>query len=96
MSAKTNWFARRFPVGDPRKGLAPVRWQGLAVAGGFMVGMLVSALAWFALAANGRMALGVAVFVVGAALSGAAFILIARRTADVTRTVQDYRTGQAS
>jgi nitrate reductase gamma subunit len=89
------WFARRFPVGDPRNGLAPVHWKGFAVALGFVAGMLASAGAGTALAANGLVAAGIAVFAAGAAASGGAFIVIARRTADMTRTTQDYRAGRA-
>jgi hypothetical protein len=95
MTDRTYWFARRFPIGHPRKGLAPVAWQGYAVAGVFLSGMLFAGFAWLALAAVGLMLLGVAAFVLGAALSGAAFIGVARRTADLTHTVEDYRTGRA-
>lgn len=88
------WFARRFPVGHPRRGFAPIGWQGYAVAGMFLSGMVFAALAWLALAAVGLMLIGVAVFAFGAALAGAAFITVARRTADTERTVDDYRKGR--
>jgi hypothetical protein len=96
MTDRVYWFARRFPVGSPRQGIAPVAWQGYAVAGVFLSGMIFSALAWMALAAVGLMVVGIVAFVIGAALSGAAFVAIARKTADMTHTVEDYRTGRAS
>jgi hypothetical protein len=96
MIVRSYWFARRFPLSDARGSLAPVSWQGYAVAGVFLSGMIFSALAWMALAAIGLMVVGIAAFVLGAALSGAAFIAIARRTADMTHTVEDYRTGRVT
>ncbi len=94
MTQQVYWFARRFPVGHARKGLAPISWHGYALAGVFLSGMVFAALAWLALAAVGLMLIGIGVFVFGAALSGAAFIAVARRTADMTHTVEDYRAGR--
>lgn len=90
------WFARRYPINDPRNSVAPVCWQGYAVALGFVGGMMLSGVAFLVLATGGRPDLGIVAFCVGAIVSGALFIMVSRRAADMTRTVEDYRAERAS
>lgn len=85
------WFARRFPVGDPRNSMAPVHRRGWMVAGGFMAALGLGALGFFALALFGFLIAGILVFIAMALLGGFGFVLVAQWKGDRTRTVADYR-----
>ncbi len=90
------WFARRFPVGNPRNGIAPVSREGRLVALGFGVAMLVGGAIGAAVAMAGETVLGVATFAVIAGLAGGAFIAIAVKKSDRNHTVHDYWNGTVS
>lgn len=85
------WFARRFPVGNPRKAVAPVHWKGWALSIAYVTVLLAGGLAFAWLGAGGRLLEGVIVFVFAAAIGAGGFIAIAEAKSDKTRTVQDYR-----
>ena len=89
------WFARRFPVGDPRKAMAPVHWKGYLAAGMFVVALLIGALAFAWMGAHGQIVQGAAAFIVAAAVGTIWFITVAERTCDKTRTVADYQKERA-
>ncbi len=88
------WFARRFPIGNPRSGMAPVHWKGWAVIGLFLFAMVVgaSAFAWFAY--EGLMGQGVWTFVVLAAAGALFFLRMANHKGDHIHTVADYEKGK--
>ena len=88
------WFARRFPVGNPRNAVAPVTKEGRMVALGFVAAMLVGgAIGAVVMATGGNVVLGVATFAVIAGAAGFAFIAIAGKKTDRNHTVDDYRAG---
>ena len=87
------WFARRFPVGNPRNAIAPVSREGRLVALGFGVAMLVGGVIGAFIAMSGEAVLGVATFAVIAGLAGGAFITIAAKKGDRNHTVDDYKNG---
>jgi len=90
------WFARRFPVGDRRRAMAPVHWKGTAVALIYVAVLMLGgfAFAWFG--ASGRMVTGVIIFVVAAIFGAGLFISVAEAKCDRQRTVADYRKARAS
>ena len=85
------WFARRFPLGSHRSGLAPVHWKGWVCSLIFVVVMLVGAgfFAYFAM--RDEFPHGAAIFAVLAIVGGGWFILVAKANGDRIRTVEDYR-----
>ncbi|MGH6734706.1 MAG: hypothetical protein ACRECX_01300 [Methyloceanibacter sp.] len=85
------WFARRFPVGHPRKVMAPVSREGQLVVFAFVTVLIVAATVGLLLAANGAPVYGIAAFAVIALIAGAVFIALANRKCDHQRTVTDYR-----
>jgi hypothetical protein len=88
------WFARRFPIGSPRSGMAPVNWKGWAVVGVFILGMIAGGLAWGWFAHEGDMAKGVWTFIVIAAAGGLFFIRMANHKGDHVHTIADYEKGK--
>jgi hypothetical protein len=92
MSAQTEyWFARRFPVGSPRKALAPVHWKGWALSVAYVLVLAAGGFAFAWLGAGGRMVEGVIIFALAAAIGAGGYIAIAEAKSDKTRTVEDYR-----
>lgn len=89
--SKEYWFARRFPVGDPRNAFAPVHWKGFAVAGIFVAALVIGAIAFSWMAASGYLMQGAVVFITAAAVGGGWFITVATAKGDKTRTVADYQ-----
>ena len=89
------WFARRFPVGDRRRAMAPVHWKGTALALIYVAVLMLGgfAFAWFG--ASGRMVTGVAIFAVSAIVCAGFFISVAEAKCDKQRTVADYRKARA-
>jgi hypothetical protein len=85
------WFARRFPIGSPRAGLAPVHWKGYAVVAIYVVVLLAGALAFAWFGAHDNMMEGIAFFVLAAFLGGIFYITVARQKGDRVRTVADYK-----
>lgn len=91
------WFARRFPVGNPRNAMAPVTREGRMAFVRFVAGMLGGAIVWGLLAATGRtplVILGCAIFVAAAFGSGWWLIAMVVRHGDTKHTVDDYRSGR--
>jgi ABC-type Co2+ transport system permease subunit len=91
MTEHEYWFARRFPVGHARAGMAPVHWKGYAVVAIFVTVLVVGGVAFAYLGATDRMAEGVAVFVLAAFLGAMFYITVARQKGDRVRTIADYR-----
>lgn len=85
------WFARRFPVGDPRNAMAPVHWKGFAVAAAFGATLMIGALAFAWMGASGHLVQGIAVFAAAALVGGGWFVVVAQAKGDKTRTVADYK-----
>lgn len=85
------WFARRFPLEDRRKSMAPIHWKGWAVAAIFVAAMACGGLAFLTLAIAGSMLWGVTVFVIAAVIAATWFIVVAQAKGDHTRTIADYR-----
>ncbi len=85
------WFARRFPLGNPRKAMAPVHWKGWLLSFGFVLILTFGGFAFSWLGASGRMAEGVAIFVILAFIGGVSFVSMADAKCDKVRTVADYR-----
>lgn len=109
MAENRYWFARRFPVGNPRNAMSPVTPEGYRVAWTFvwcMVGgaaamiVLMGLAGWAAYATGfGPLSwvlgiLGIAAFV-GCAIYGARyFISEAQNRGDHQHTVDDYKAGR--
>lgn len=85
------WFARRFPVGDPRRAMAPVHWKGYVAAAIFVAALLIGALAFAWMGARGQIVQGAVAFIIAAAVGMVWFIGVAERTCDKARTVSDYQ-----
>lgn len=85
------WFARRYPLGNPRSSMAPVHWKGWAVSIAFVALLLggAGAFVWFSL--EGNMLEGAAMFGVLAFMAGAWFVLMTTANGDHVRTVADYK-----
>jgi hypothetical protein len=109
MAEQTYWFARRFPVGDRRNAMAPVRPEGFRVAWTFVWRMVGGAAAWhvlgglagWSLYASGPGpltwllgVLGPIVFVACAAYGGWYFVKVAQSRGDNQHTVDDYKAGR--
>ena len=88
------WFARRFPLSNPRQSMAPVHWKGWVVVLGFIACMLLGAgaFAWFA--AHFEFVKGIALFVLAAFVGGIWFISVARMRGDRIRSIRDYQGGK--
>lgn len=87
------WFARRFPLDDRRKSMAPVHWKGWLCAWIFVAGMAIGALAFAWMAIAGLFVWGVATFVIAAFVAGAWFITVAVEKGDHRHTIAEYRRG---
>ncbi len=84
------WFARRFPVGDRRKSMAPVHWKGFAASAVYVAVLSIGGLAFAWMGAGGYLVQGTIVFVVAALVGAGWFITVARAKGDPNRTVADY------
>lgn len=85
------WFARRFPVGNPRQSMAPVHWKGYAIVAIYVTLLVLGGIAFAWFGAGGQFALGVALFVAAAIVGGGLFIFLSYAKGDKTRTVAEYR-----
>lgn len=85
------WFARRFPVGNPRNAMAPVHWKGYAVVAAYVTLLVLGALgfAWFG--ASGDLILGAVLFAAAAVVGASLFIILSSTKGDKARTVAEYR-----
>ncbi len=90
------WYARRFPVGNPRNAMAPVSREGRMAFVWFVAAMLAGVVAWGVLALFGiaGMIIGGIVFI--AACAGAGWWLIRSVIVhgDQNHTVADYKAGR--
>lgn len=91
MTTTEYWFARRFPLGNPRSAIGPVHWKGWLLTLAFVALMTAAgvAFAWFG--ANGNMMEGIAIFIIVAFIGGIAFMSMANSKCDKIRTVADYK-----
>ena len=85
------WFARRFPVGNPRNAMDPVHWKGYAVVAVFVTVLVLGALAFAWLGAGGEMIKGAVVFTMAAVIGASLFISLSYAKGDKTRTAAEYR-----
>lgn len=85
------WFARRFPVGNPRNAMAPVHWKGYAIVATYVTLLVLGGLAFAWLSAGGRAILGAAIFAAAAVIGASLFISLSSAKGDKTRTVAEYR-----
>ena len=90
------WFARRFPIGSTRSGMAPINWKGWVVVAVFLLVLLVGAAAFGWFAYEGDMVKGVTTFVAFAFGAGLFFIKMANDKGDHIHTVADYVKGKLS
>ena len=93
MASNKYWFARRFPVGHPRKAMGPVSQEGWRVVGAFAVALVAGILMFMFLATNGEVFWGVTSGVVVIGGMTTAFLLLTWLRGDHERTVEDYRNG---
>ncbi|MDX2238797.1 MAG: hypothetical protein NW203_14635 [Hyphomonadaceae bacterium] len=85
------WFARRFPVDDPRNAMAPASWKGWAVAGGFIAAMIAGGLVFAVVAIAFGVIWGAIAFACIATGAAATLIALSVAKGDATRTVEDIR-----
>lgn len=85
------WFARRFPVGNPRNAMAPVHWKGYAIVAAYVTLLVLGGLAFAWLGASGQLIFGAAIFAAAAIVGATLFIGLSTMKGDATRTVADYR-----
>lgn len=88
------WFARRFPIGSARSGMAPVNWKGWAIVAAFVAFMIVGAAAFGWFAYEGDMARGAWTFIVFAVAGGLLFLRMANHKGDHVNTIADYEKGK--
>lgn len=88
------WFARRFPLGDMRSGMAPVNWKGWLVAVGFVAGMGIGAALFCWFAGNDQMMKGALSFAGVAAVAALGFIRVAHQKGDHVNCIRDYHKGK--
>ena len=85
------WFARRFPVGNPRNAMSPVHWKGYAVVAAYVTLLVLGGLAFAWLGAGGQLILGAVVFAAAAVIGASLFIGLSNTKGDKTRTAAEYR-----
>lgn len=88
------WFARRFPIGSARSGMAPVSWKGWMVIAIFILVLLAGAAAFSWFAYEGDLVKGAWVFVAFAFGAGLFFVRLANDKGDHVHTVADYEKGK--
>jgi hypothetical protein len=92
MTEQDYWFARRRPPGEgSRRGLTPVRASGWYVIVAFLGCMLGGGLLFGYFMAQGRVLLGVVLYVLFVLIGAGQFIYFATTKTDPKRTVADYR-----
>lgn len=88
------WFARRFPVGDRRGGVAPVHWKGWMATTVFVAVLTIGGLGFAWMGASGYLVQGIVLFAVAAIVGTGWFLVVANVKGDQTRTVEDFRKAQ--
>lgn len=86
------WFARRFPVGHPRTGMAPVHWKGWMMFAVFIACMAVGALGFVLSAIGGQFLWGVVVFAAMTAMGAGMLLIAVAQHGDQQKTVAEYKT----
>jgi hypothetical protein len=94
MTERQYWFARYRLPPNVSKGLVPVRWQGYAVIGAFVVAMVLGGLSMLLFGLQDHMFYGILSFAVLALAGGSLFIGSAVRMSDPNHTIDDYRAGR--
>ncbi|WP_395648169.1 hypothetical protein [Terricaulis sp.] len=89
------WFARRFPVGNPRNAMSPVNWKGYLATLAFVLSLGAAGVVFAWLGASGEMLKGVLIFAGAAIVGTAAFLGVVNAKGDSSRTVADYKKGAA-
>ncbi|MBL8550788.1 MAG: hypothetical protein JNJ73_12460 [Hyphomonadaceae bacterium] len=92
---KEIWFARRFPVGNPRSSMAPVHWKGWMMFGVFVAAMAIGALGFALSAVSGQFLWGVIVFLALTAMGAGMLMLAVVTHGDTEKTVDEYRKANA-
>lgn len=92
--AEGYWFARRFPLGDPRKSVAPVSAMGWIMIAAFVFDMIAGAALFLWLATIDQPFMGVLSFLVLTASGWGALMFLVRRKSDHQHTVEDYKAGR--
>jgi hypothetical protein len=89
------WFARRFPLGAMRSGMAPVHWKGWALFAALFVALLVDAAlgVWVANSELGLRGVALCAVLAFGALLG--FVHVVHKKGDHVNCVADYREGRA-
>lgn len=89
------WFARRFPLGSGRGGVAPVHWKGHAVMALYVVTLVLGgvAFAWFG--AHDNLPEGIAIFALAAFLGTMLYLSVTRHKGDPIRTAAEYKKDRA-
>ncbi|MBY0564489.1 MAG: hypothetical protein K2P58_09905 [Hyphomonadaceae bacterium] len=88
------WFARRYPLGDMRSGMAPINLKGWLVAVAFCVGLALGGAAFWWFASNGLTVKGALSFAVIAGVSALGFIRVANQKGDHVNCIKDYHKGK--
>lgn len=88
------WFARRFPLSDPRSSMSPVNWKGWLASLVFVLALGAGATAFAYIGASGNIVQGGAIFAGVALVSGAWFVSVSRVKGDRVRCVADYEKGK--
>jgi hypothetical protein len=88
------WFARCFPLGSMRAGMAPVHWKGWLVVAGFAAGLGASGAFGAWLASIGLAVKGIAAFGIGAFGSALGLIRATHKKGDHINCVADYEKGK--
>jgi hypothetical protein len=89
------WFARRYPIGDMRPGLAPVHWKGWALIAAFFVALIVDAALGFWLASTEQAARGILFCLILAFGAVLGFVRVRHIKGDHIRCAADYRKDNA-
>lgn len=85
------WFARRFPVGNPRNAMSPVNWKGYAATLAFVSVLAAAGFAFAWLGASGDLLKGTLIFAGAAIVCTAVFLGVVNAKSDNSRTVADYK-----
>lgn len=85
------WFARRFPVGNPRNAMGAVHWKGYAIIAVYVTMLVLGGMAFAWLGASGELIKGAVIFGGSAVIGAGLFIFFSNNKGDKTRTVADYR-----
>jgi hypothetical protein len=94
MAGNKYWFARRYPVGNPRSSVGPISTEGWLMAAAFVLDMLAGAVVFFYFASIGETVLGGLLFGVLAAAGAGALVFLASRKSDQQHTIDDYKSGR--